>query len=81
MYEFESTMRNNLIFYGIGQEERETPEKLLLKVKDVVKQHLKVARDIGLVSVSRIYTGKFIQQPKKLLIILGKTKRSRSSRM
>ena len=33
MYEFESTMRNNLIFYGIGQEERETPERLLSKVK------------------------------------------------
>ena len=33
MYEFEANMRNNLIFYGVPQEERETPERLLSKVK------------------------------------------------
>ena len=33
MYEFEANMRNNLIFYGVPQEERETPERLLSKVR------------------------------------------------
>ena len=32
MYEFEANMKNNLIFYGVPQEERETPERLLSKV-------------------------------------------------
>ena len=33
MYEFEANKRNNLIFYGIQAEPRETPSMLLNKVK------------------------------------------------
>ena len=33
MYEFEANKRNNLIFYGIQPEPRETPSMLLNKVK------------------------------------------------
>ena len=33
MYEFEANKRNNLIFYGIQPEPRETPSMLLSKVK------------------------------------------------
>ena len=32
MYEFETNKKNNLIFYGINGEQRETPEKLMMKV-------------------------------------------------
>ena len=33
MYEFETNKKNNLIFYGINGETRETPEKLMMKVE------------------------------------------------
>ena len=33
MYEFEVNKRNNLIFYGIQSESRETPTMLLNKVR------------------------------------------------
>ena len=32
MYEFETNKKNNLIFYGINGEQRETPAKLMMKV-------------------------------------------------
>ena len=34
LYEFEVNKKNNLIFYGIAGEHRETPSDLLLKVKN-----------------------------------------------
>ena len=33
----------------------------LVQVKDVMRQHLKVARDVGVSSVSRIYSGPEVQ--------------------
>ena len=39
MYEFEVNKRNNLIFYGIQSESRETPAMLLSKVR---KQNKKI---------------------------------------
>ena len=36
MYEFEANKRNNLIFYGIQAEPRETPSMLLNKVKYII---------------------------------------------
>ena len=87
MYEFEANMRNNLIFYGVPQEERETPERLLskvpfykciilfimfhintCKVKDLLRAHLKVARDVGVQSVSRLYTGPEVQGCRPVLV-------------
>ena len=80
-------MRNNLIFYGVPQEERETPERLLskvpfykciilfimfhintCKVKDLLRAHLKVARDVGVQSVSRLYTGPEVQGCRPVLV-------------
>ena len=81
-------MRNNLIFYGVPQEERETSERLLSKVtlhlsvysefnlnvviffqiKDLIKAHLKVARDVGVQSVSRLYTGPEVQGCRPVLV-------------
>ena len=39
MYEFEVNKRNNLIFYGIQAEPRETPSMLLSKVKIIYNHH------------------------------------------
>ena len=33
LYEFETNKKNNLIFYGISGEHRETPSELMMKVK------------------------------------------------
>ena len=61
MYEFESNMKNNLILYGISQEERETGEMLSNKVREIIRTHFKIARDVVLTNVSRIYTGPEVQ--------------------
>ena len=61
MYEFESNMKNNLILYGISQEERETGEMLSNKVREIIRTHFKIARDVVLTNVSRIYTGPQVQ--------------------
>lgn len=39
MYEFEVNKRNNLIFYGIQAEPRETPSMLLSKVQITYTHH------------------------------------------
>ena len=61
MYEFESNMKNNLILYGISQEERETGERLVSKVREIIRSHFKIARDVVLTNVTRIYTGPEVQ--------------------
>ena len=68
MYNFESNLKNNLIFYGVGQEERETSEKLLLKVKDVMKSHMKISREIHISHVSRVYSGPEVQGYRPVLV-------------
>ena len=42
MYEFEVNKRNNLIFYGIQSESRETPAMLLSKVRKETKIFFKI---------------------------------------
>ena len=61
MYEFESKMKNNLILYGISQEERETGERLVSKVREIIRSHFKIAREVVLTNVTRIYTGPEVQ--------------------
>ena len=61
MYEFESNMKNNLILYGISQEERETGERLVSKVREIIRAHFKIARDVALTNVSRLYSGPQVQ--------------------
>ena len=57
IYEFETNKKNNLIFYGVPSEERETGERLLAKIQDVIRNNLNICRE-GLVSyANRMYTG------------------------
>ena len=39
MYDFEANKRNNLIFYGIANETRETQPKLLQKATKLLSEH------------------------------------------
>ena len=61
IYDFDSKLRNNLIFYGISSEERETREGLLFKVREVIKSNLKISRELSIVSVSRVISGPEVQ--------------------
>ena len=57
IYEFETNKKNNLIFYGVPSEERETGERLLMKIQDIIRNNLNICRE-GLVSyANRMYTG------------------------
>lgn len=46
MYDFEANKKNNLIIYGIPNESRETTEMLATKVKDIMKTHMMIRREI-----------------------------------
>ena len=55
--QYSFTCRNNLIFYGVSPEERETLERLESKVKEVIKGHFKIVREVVLAKVYRLHTG------------------------
>jgi hypothetical protein len=57
MYDFEINKKNNLIFYGIPQEERETGQKLTAKITELMKVKMSIHREISLSNVGRMYTG------------------------
>ena len=53
VYEFEQNKRNNLIFYGLNNESRETPEILIAKIQNIIRVTLGIRRDINLTKVSQ----------------------------
>ena len=53
VYEFEQNKRNNLIFYGLNNEARETPEILIAKIQNIIRVTLGIRRDINLTKVSQ----------------------------
>ena len=57
MYDFEVNKKNNLIFYGIPNEINEKEPQLIWKIKELIKTHMKIRRDIFITSASRMYTG------------------------
>merc|ERR1712155_164649 len=48
MYDYETSKKNNLIFYGIPREERETAKTLILKIKSVITNRLNIKRYISI---------------------------------
>ena len=50
--------RNNLIFYGLNNDVKETPEILMSKIQTVIKVSLAIRRDIPIPKVTRMYNGK-----------------------
>ena len=49
--------RNNLIFYGVSQDERESSKSLTLKIKNILNNKLKVNRFIPVAGACRIFSG------------------------
>ena len=64
VYEFEQNKRNNLIFYGLNNEARETPEILIAKIQNIIRVTLGIRRDINLTKVRQdlnLYPSNFFQ--------------------
>ena len=53
MYDFEINKKNNLIFYGIPNEINEKEPQLIQKIKELIKNHMKIRRDIIITSATR----------------------------
>ena len=68
MYDHEFNKKNNLIFYGVQQEERETSPKLLKKVLDLIHVKLNIKREISITSVSRMYAGPEVHGCRPVLV-------------
>ena len=68
MYDHEFNKKNNLIFYGVQQEERETPPKLLAKVLDLIHVKLNIKREISITCVSRMYAGPEVHGCRPVLV-------------
>ena len=54
MYDFEANKRNNLIFYGIANETRETQPKLLQKATKLLLQMMRMGMMMVMVMVMRM---------------------------
>ena len=57
MYDFEQNKRNNLIFYGIQNDENETNQTLANKIISIIKNVIGMRREVFLSAVSRLNTG------------------------
>ncbi|XP_023320157.1 coiled-coil domain-containing protein 171 [Eurytemora carolleeae] len=68
LYEFEQNKKNNLIFYGITNDSRETPEILLTKIQNTLRITLGIRRDIPVTKVSRMYTGPEVSGSRPVLV-------------
>jgi len=57
LIEFEERKRNNLIFYGVKGETRETPAELVNKITSIIRCSLDLKKDVTVSSVTRVYSG------------------------
>ena len=57
LHEFEQNKRNNLIFYGLNNDVKETPELLMSKIQTIIKVSVGIRRDIPIPKVMRMYNG------------------------
>ena len=89
MYDYETTKKNNLIFYGIPTHRGETSSKLLANIQDIIRNNLNIARDIGIESVNRVLNGPEVMGCRPVLVafanfkdrteVMQKSKSSRKS--
>ena len=52
MYDFEANKRNNLIFYGVPNEQKEIQPALLQKITHIIRMQLGIRRDIPVAKVT-----------------------------
>ena len=68
MYEFEQNKKNNLLFYGISNDTRETPESLASKMVTMMKTSLGIRRDVPIIKASRVLTGPEVVGSRPVLV-------------
>ena len=68
MYDHECNKKNNLIFYGIPQEQNEDLSMLHAKVLALIRVNLNIKRNITIISVSRMYTGPEVHGCRPILV-------------
>ena len=61
MYDYEASKKNNLIFYGIPKEEKETAKTLILKIKSIIQNRLNIKRYISISGACRLFSGQSIR--------------------
>ena len=81
MYDFEQNKKNNLIFYGVPGDNRESKDDLKHKISNLLKLRLNIRRDIPLVRASRMLTGTYIIVQKNFYTIRKYLARSPSARV
>ena len=59
MYDFEQNKKNNLIFYGIPGDMKESKDDLKHKIFNLLKLRLNIRREIPILRASRMLTGNF----------------------
>ena len=57
MYDYETSKKNNLIFYGIPKEDRESTKTLILKIKSVIINRLNIKRYVAISGACRLFSG------------------------
>ena len=57
MYDFEQNKKNNLIFYGVPGDNRESKDELKHKIANLLKLRLNIRREIPILRASRMLTG------------------------
>jgi len=57
MYDYEASKKNNLIFYGIPKEDKETAKTLILKIKSIIQNRLNIKRYISISGACRLFSG------------------------
>ena len=78
MYDFEQNKKNNLIFYGIPGDSKESKDDLKLKIMNLLKLRLNIRREIPLVRASRMLTGQTCKGcPLLLFLIIARSESSR----
>ena len=68
MYEHESCKKNNLIFYGVPREDKESSKTLLLKVKSIISIKLNIKRNLNVLSISRMFNGPEINNCQPIVV-------------
>ena len=68
MYDFEQNKKNNLLFYGISNDTRETPDSLVGKITLIMKTTLAIRRDVPVIKASRVLTGPEVVGSRPVLV-------------
>ena len=68
MYDFEQNKRNNLIFYGIQNDENETNQTLANNMLKIIKNVIGMRREVFISMTSRLNTGPTVSNSRPVVV-------------